>query len=284
MSSTTSKPLYDRLEDQARDWRVVIDQILETESSLIGFGTRGDQPVVLKIIRLPGDEWRSGEMLEAFDGKGVVRVYEHVAGAVLLERLSPGNSLVSMVLNGRDDEATEILADVIQRMAPRPLVNQSATIEDWAKGFERYRESGDNQIPDSLVEDAHRMYLELCESQSSPRLLHGDLHHYNVIFDSDRGWVAIDPKGVLGEIEYEIGALLRNPIDNPELFVQPATVERRLELIASRLNLDHRRALAWGFAQAVLSTIWGAEDGFRVDARNPGIMLAEAIRPMLEQD
>ena len=284
MSSTTASQVEDRFEDQARGWGVVVNQILETESSLIGFGSRGDQPVVLKVIRRPGDEWRSGEVLDAFDGKGIARVFEYVAGAVLLERLSPGNSLVGKVLNGSDDEATEVLADVIQKMSPRQLVKPVVTVEDWAKGFERYSASGDAQIPRSLVEKAHRVYLELCESQSNPRLLHGDLQHYNVLFDSDRGWVAIDPKGVLGEIEYEIGALLRNPYDNPELFAQPATVERRLNRLVSRLNLDFRRALAWGFAQAILSAIWGVEDGFRVDARNPGVMLAEAILPMVEQD
>lgn len=87
---------------------------------------------------------------------------------------------------------------------------------------------------------------------------------------------------MVGEIEYEIGALLRNPYEKPELFAQPSTVERRLKLLASRLSLDFRRALAWGFAQAVLSAIWGVEDGFAVDAQNPGIVLAQVIRPMLE--
>ena len=283
MRSTTTRQLSDRFDDRVRSWRVVIRQTLETESSLIGFGTRGDQPVVLKVIKRPGDEWRSGEMLEAFDGKGVVRVYEYVEGAVLLEQLNPGNSLVGMVLNGRDDEATEILANVIQKMSPRQFVKAPVMVEDWARGFERYSAGGDAQIPGSVVENAHRMYLELCRSQSNPRLLHGDLHHYNVLFDSDHGWVAIDPKGVIGEIEYEIGALLRNPWDNPELFAQPATVERRLKCLSSRLSLNFRRALGWGFAQAVLSAIWGIEDGFRIDARNPGILLAEAIWPMLEQ-
>jgi streptomycin 6-kinase len=162
------------------------------------------------------------------------------------------------------------------------LVKVPVTVEDWAKGFERYSASGDDQIPKSLVDKGHQVYLELCGSQSSPRLLHGDLHHYNVLYDSDRGWLAIDPKGVVGEIEYEIGALLRNPYEKPELFNQPSTVERRLKRLASRLSLDFRRALAWGFAQAVLSAIWGVEDGFAVDALNPGIVLAEAIRPMLE--
>lgn len=282
MRLTTSRQLRDRFEDRLRNWCVVVNRTLETESSLIGFGTRRDQPVVLKVIRRPGDEWRSGEILAAFDGRGVVRVHEYVEGAVLLERLSPGNSLVGVALNGGDDEATEILAGIIQKMSPGQLVEAPVTVEDWAKGFERYSASGDDQIPKSLVDNGYRVYLDLCRSQSSPRLLHGDLHHYNVLFDSDRGWLAIDPKGVVGEIEYEIGALLRNPYEQPEMFAQPSTVVRRLNLLASKLSLDFSRALAWGFAQAVLSAIWGIEDGLAVDAQNPGILLAEAIRPMLE--
>src|ERR1700730_19254772 len=100
MRPTTARQHRDRFEDRVREWSVVVNQTLETESSLIGFGTRGDQPVVLKVIRRPGDEWRSGEILDAFDGKGIVRVYEYVEGAALLERLSPGNSLLGIALNG----------------------------------------------------------------------------------------------------------------------------------------------------------------------------------------
>lgn len=114
-----------------------------------------------------------------------------------------------------------------------------------------------------------------------PRLLHGDLQHYNVLFDSDCGWLAIDPKGVVGEVEYEVGAVLRNPFERPELFLSRPTIERRLEQFTTRLDLDYQRALAWGFAQAVLSAIWEIEDGFAVDTTNPALRLAEVIRPML---
>ena len=284
MESIIAGQLRNRVEERARDWCVVVEHTLQTKSSVIAFGRRGSRPVVLKVLKQPGDEWHSGEILNAFDGKGVVRVYEYVEGAVLLERLSPGNSLVSMALEGRDEEATQILAEIIQRMAALESAKAWATVQEWAKGFERYSASGDDQIPRDLVEKGRRVYSKLCGSQRCTRLLHGDLHHHNVLFDSDRGWVAIDPKGIVAEIEYEIGAALRNPYERPELFASSATVERRLKLFASKLNLDFRRALAWGFAQAVLSAIWSVEDGFAVDARNPSIVLAEAIRPMLESD
>ncbi len=279
-----------RFEDRVRDWRIVVEQILETESSVIAFGTRGQQRVVLKVIKESGDEWDSGRVLDAFKGKGVVRVYDYLGGAVLLERLTPGNSLVNFSLNGKDDEATDILADIIDQMCFQMLgeileseqLKGCATVQQWEKGFDRYKATGDAQIPKQLLEEGHQWYSDLAASQGQPRLLHGDLQHYNVLFDSNRGWLAIDPKGVVGEIEYEIGAILRNPIEKPEVFSSPACIERRLTHLARKLELDFNRALGWAFAQAVLSAVWKVEDGFRIDEiSDPSIRLANAIRPML---
>lgn len=233
--------------------------------------------MVLKVVKQQGDEWYSGEILEAFGGRGFARVYEHTGGAMLIERLRPGNSLVSLALNGKDEEATEILAAVIQKMSSPDVPKRCATTQDWAKGFEFYIATGDNQIPRRLVESAQRVYADLCASQQQTRLLHGDLHHFNVLFDSDRGWLAIDPKGVVGELEYEIGAVLRNPSD---LFASRSTIERRLKQFTNKLDLDFERALAWGFAQAVLSAIWEIEDGFRVEATNSSLRLARIIQPI----
>ncbi len=214
--------MRDRLEERTRAWRVTIENIVETETSLVAFGTRERQSVVLKIVKKEGDEWHSGDVLDAFNGHGVARVHEYIEGALLLERLTPGNSLVNMVLNGNDDEATDILADVMHEMSVevsgREPLKGCATVQDWARGFERYSETGDLQVPGNLIEEAHHWYSYLSASQQHPRLLHGDLQHYNVLFDSDRGWLAIDPKGVAGEIEYEIGAVLRNPTERPDLF------------------------------------------------------------------
>src|SRR4030095_403979 len=104
------------------------------------------------------DEWRSGEIVAPFEGNGMAQVQEHAPGAVLLERLVPGNSLSEMALNGRDEEATDILADVIQRMSARSsstsqleLPEACPTVHDWARGFERYLATGHQQIPKPLV-------------------------------------------------------------------------------------------------------------------------------------
>jgi streptomycin 6-kinase len=272
----------ERVAERIRDWNVAVQSTLETETSLVAFGTRGNQPVVLKVIRQPGDEWRCGEVLRAFDGRGMVRVYEYTEGAVLLEMLNPGTSLAAVALNGRDEEATEIIADLIQRMSPAKSSNGFATAEDWGMGFQRYLASGDNQIPIGLVEEGQHRYTNLCLTQKDVRLLHGDLQHYNILFDIERSWTAIDPKGVVGEIEYEFGAGLRNPNEVPDVFCSREAIQRRLRRYERQSKLDVNRVLEWAFAQAVLSAIWSVEDGFAVDDNHSAIRLSNAIHPMLE--
>lgn len=273
--------LLGRIKQHAREWRVVVEESFETETSVISFVRRDGQSLVLKVVKEEGDEWRAGEVLNAFEGNGVTRVYEHTGGAMLVERLCPGTSLATLALASNDEEATEILAAVIESMSPREPPKGCPTIGDWARGFERYLATGDDRIPRDLVEWGRQLFLDLCSTQSRTRLLHGDLQHYNVLLDSQRGWLAIDPKGVVGELEYETGAILRNPFERPDLFLSLVTIERRLKQLSNKLNLDFERTLAWAFAQSVLSAIWETEDGVEIDASNPSLKLAQVIRPML---
>ena len=116
----------------------------------------------------------------------------------------------------------------------------------------------------------------MCATQRNVRLLHGDLHHYNVLFDHEAGWVAIDPQGPMGEIEFEIGASLRNPLTN---FVEsPRILERRLRTYEDRLKLDAGRALRWAFATTVLGILWPFE---QLDLRAPFGLAARAMHELM---
>jgi len=193
-----------------------------TETSLIGFGTRGDQHVVLKVVRQENsEEWRCGEILRAFDGEGMIQVLESANGAVLLPRLKPGHDLGSLCREGRDDDATEILAAIIGRISKvSSELTWIGSIERLQPDFARFRAGAAGFIPVPFVERAEALFAELSATQREPRLLHGDLHHHNVLFDDTSGWVAIDPWGAIGEIEFEVGASLRNPVDAPHLLPQ----------------------------------------------------------------
>jgi len=269
------------LQAKAVEFNVTLDEIRETSTSLIGFGVRGGVRVVLKITKDDCDESHSGEVLKAYGGEGAVRVYESELNAVLLERLEPGEQLVNLVKHGRDPEATNILAEVIAELANHEAPIGCPTVIDWGRAFDRYLQSGGEQIRREVVEEARDMYDELASSQRHTMLLHGDLQHYNVLFDNQRGWVAIDPKGVIGELEYELNALLRNPIELPDVFANPVTINRRLEKLTTALRLDYSRALGWSYAQSILSAIWDIEDGHRLTPNTPSLLLAATLKQIL---
>ncbi len=273
-----SVSLDTRVDERIVAWRIEIERVVETDRSVIVFGRRNGLPVVLKVVAEDDDERRAGEILRAFDGRGMVRVHEHVDGAVLLERLDPGHSLARLTLRGEDEEASRILARTIQAMSPCMPAFAVPTVRDWGRAFERYAVSGDAQIPVELVAAAQSTYRELCETQGTARLLHGDLHHDNVLFDRERGWLAIDPKGVVGELEFELGAALRNPQARPDLFADRAIVRRRVERLVDELSCDRQRVLSWAFAQAVLSAIWSVEDRDRVESSSGALALARVLQ------
>jgi streptomycin 6-kinase len=274
--------LQARLGDHASRWGVHVDELRETSGSLVAFGRRGDEQVVLKLVKRESDEWRAGDVVRAFDGRGVVRVHAHDAGALLMERLSPRSSLVDLTRRGEDEQATAIVASVVQRMTPGAAPPSCPTVEHWAAAFDRYLASDDHVVDRALVERARETHLALARSQRGVRLLHGDLQHSNVLLDRARGWIAIDPKGVVGEVAYELGAFLRNPVECPETFSDPAVIERRVAQITSAMRVDRRRLVGWGFAQSILSIIWSWEDGESVEPSDPRLELAEQLARLRE--
>ena len=269
-----------RLKQHASAWKVDIDAVVHAPVSLVAYGMRDGTPVVLKVIKDPGDEWWSGEVANAFAGRGMARVYEYAGGALLLERLRPGQPLTRLATTESDDEATSILARLVSTMSPESPPRHVPRVEQWVEGFDRYAQSGDRGIPSGMVADARDVFVDLAASQRGIRLLHGDLQHTNVLYDEERGWMAIDPKGVVGEPEYELGAMLRNPADRPGLFTDQATIARRVDRLTSELRLDRQRIVGWGFAQAVLSAIWDFEDGGAIGSDHPAIALARELRAM----
>ena len=229
----------------------------------VAFVRRRGQDLVLKLMPAGTDEARSDLVLAHWDGRGAVRLLERAEGAILIERAKPGDDLTGLVQSGRDDEATLILCQVMAQLnRPSPAGGGFRTVADWGKGFDRNRAAAVAAgVEAALIDRAEGLFFRLCETQVPPILLHGDLQHYNIVRDAERGWLAIDPKGVLGEPAYETGALLRNPIADQALCADTAVIERRAALIVDRLGYDRGRILGWCFCQWVLSVLWAIEDG-----------------------
>jgi len=219
------------------------------------------------------------EALRLFDGHGIVRLLEADCdqGALLLERLKPGTPLSSLT----DDElATSIAIQVMGQLWKLvPSEHSFPTAAEWAAGLKRLRErfeGGTGPFPVRLVEGAETLFGELIGSMGEEVLLHGDLHHQNILAAERQPWLALDPKGVVGEPAYEVGALLRNPM--PQLLAKPRPeriLARRVDQLAEGLGFERARVVGWGLAQAVLAAWWSFEDHGR--GWEPCIACAEIL-------
>ncbi|WP_330115399.1 aminoglycoside phosphotransferase family protein [Pseudomonas sp. JS3066] len=212
-------------------------------------------PAMLKVAR-DSEEKVGAQVMRWWDGDGAARVYRLESDALLMERATGPGSLMRMALGGCDDEASRIACATIARLhAPRPApAPELVTLEEWFRSlWPAARRQG------GLFGEAAGVARELLGSQRDVVVLHGDIHHENVLDFGERGWLAIDPKRVIGDRGYDYA----NLICNPELatVVQPARFARQIEVIAEASSLGRQRLLRWVLAYAGLSAAWFLEDG-----------------------
>lgn len=268
-------------------WSIrVVEPVEDLSYNYIAPAVRdGGEQVVLKL-GYPNQELITEiDALLLYEGQGAVRLLDadRERGALLLEKLVPGDMLLTI----RDDAAaTRIAARVMRDLwKPAPTGHNFPTVYRWAKGIERlrvYYGGGTGPLPERLVAEAERLFPELLLTMEAPVLLHGDLHHENILRASRQPWLAIDPKGVIGEPAYETGALLRNM--KPDLLAGPDPVQvvsRRVQILCDELGFNRRRVLEWGLAQAVLSAWWSIED--HGDFWQSAIRCAELIIEVIEE-
>jgi streptomycin 6-kinase len=248
-------------------WRISVGPPLRHLSyNYVAPATLTDGEEAILKLGVPNRELTAEiEALRRYDGRGAVRLLagDAAGGALLLERLRPGTPLYDL---HDEDRVTAIAAGVMRRLwRPLPPDHTFPTVADWAAGFGRLRarfDGGSGPFPSSLVARAESLFANLLASSDEPVLLHGDLHHWNVVAATRAPWLAIDPKGVAGEPAYEVGALLRNPWGEPLHPAHPGRVQaRRVAILAERLGFDPVRIAGWALSQAVLSAWWSLEDG-----------------------
>lgn len=255
------------VEDCARRWDISLGSPFGLSFNYVVEATcGGGSPAVLKV-GCPEHEFLTElDALRLIDGRGAARLLaadpEH--RAMLLERLVPGTELAGLTLEN-DEAATSIAASVMRRLwRPLPTDHSFPTVAGWGRGFSRHRAAhagSAGPLPASRLEHAERLFADLCASAGEPVLLHGDLHHFNILAATREPWLAIDPKGLAGEPAYETGALLRNPwgiltgLPNPRRLLR-----RRIDQLSEQLSLDRDRIRGWAIAQAMLAAVWTVED------------------------
>lgn len=228
--------------------------------------TKSGDAVVLKIGFPTNHEFnREIDTLKFYNGAGAIKVlHEDIKNkVVLLERAIPGTRVGD---TRPDSKQISIVSDVIKKIhKPIPFQSNSdlTTLADWAKAFEKYRKKFDvktGPIPRLMFEEAEEIFSQYDNDEKNSFLLHGDLHNDNILL-SERGWLAIDPKGVIGNQEFEIGTYLRNPLaDLPKNSNYKLIERNRILQFSDELGLDRKNVQKWTFANAIISLLWFLED------------------------
>jgi streptomycin 6-kinase len=251
--------------------------------------TRADGSAAVLKVGLPDDGHLAVEAaaLHAYAGRGAVRLLAHdsARGAHLLEQADPGTPASALVPH--DDAAALAALLSVRRELHAATPPPDGVLPDLAelrRSFTRYLSTypGDGPLPRRLVATAARLFDELCSSAPARVVLHGDLHHDNVLRSARQPWLAIDPHGWVGDPGYDLGAILYNPWpDVPDPAVL-ALMPGRLEQIVADGGQPRDRAVAWCFVKAVLSDVWTTEgEGGQVDPVSRATAVARRLEPLL---
>ncbi|WP_228397818.1 aminoglycoside phosphotransferase family protein [Limnobaculum xujianqingii] len=255
-----------RLRDYVTLWQLTEDgKPFYTHSSCLQRVYYGNRLAMLKIP-LSAEERRGSRLMIGWNGQGAAQVLKQDHDAILLEYLSGEQSLLEMAIGGQDDRATRIICQVTNRLHAQQIPSYSGLVSlpEWFKSLSLAVKS-----QSGIFSRAESIACRLFSQPQDTRILHGDIHHGNILDAGERGWLAIDPKGLSGERGFDFANIFCNP--RADIATNPQRFSRRLEIVSETANIECNRLLAWIISWSALSAAWFIEDG-----ENPETPLAVA--------
>ena len=257
-------------EDIKRRWSISSAFLLaDTPSSLVYRVTLDSgEKAVLKELKLRGiGELPGMAFLRWRDGNGAIRLIDSHGMSCLLE--DAGDlTLRQYRLEHGEAACNRIIVDVLGRLhAPSPATLENLTPLDrhFAALFDRSLDGYDTMLREPLG-FARQLALELLGTQDNIKPLHGDLHHDNIVSGGTRGWLAIDPQGLIGDAAYDVANIFGNPLNALPDIIKPARIKALTTLFSQMLGCGEEKILRYAIAHAGLSICWSVEDGTLFDA------------------
>jgi len=240
--------------------------------------TKDDKEVVVKIC-IPGEGFLDElETLRLFKDQGIASLidFDRENGIFILDKVSPGHTLAEL---SDHKEACRHAANVMRNLTiPVPAQTRLPTTKAREENLlETVNQNPDGYGPFSkdTLEKALKVFTYLNRTTEQFWVLHGDFHHYNVLASGEATWTAIDPKGLIGEIEYDLIQYMLNKL--PDQGVHDI-IKTRVEVFTEELNLDQERLILWGYCHTVLATSWTVDDdGSYEDGFYQGVNIFEEL-------
>ncbi|MDV2686046.1 aminoglycoside phosphotransferase family protein [Alkalihalophilus lindianensis] len=243
-------------------WALTIREAYELSINYVATATTKEGTEVVVKICIPGGGFDSEvEALKLFAGRGIVNVIDidEDMQVILLEELNPGYTLAT----SSDDEkaclaAAGVMKDLITTAPTETKILTTKAREENLRNIIDKHAEGVGPLSKQILDQAAKIFTYMNQTTKTHYLLHGDFHPYNILKSED-GWKAIDPKGLIGEVEYDLIQYMLNVL--PEEGIKEVTKER-VDLFTEKLTLNKERLLLWGYCHTVLATAWTVdEDG-----------------------
>ena len=273
---------------QCRDKWDLSDGVMSSNMSLnyIEFTTTADGTTVALKIGVPHSElFTEMETLRLYDGSRSARLMDadRALGAILMQHLKPGTILRQLKDNRQE---TEIAASIISELTvPVPSTHQLPSFSGWVeRAFRLTRTTWDleERMPRDLLDRAEQAFTEILQSSNGDVILHGDLHHENILLDEQGGWTAIDPKGVTGPHCLETGRYLLNFLpENLTMTDREKMVRERVAIFSAELGYSVACIAACGLVDSVLGHCWSFEEENLSDDWNEGVEQIRILERML---
>ncbi|UOR13808.1 aminoglycoside phosphotransferase family protein [Halobacillus amylolyticus] len=242
-------------------WGLTMKNPYELSINYVAPAIRSDGSEVVVKIGLPGVEFNyEHDALIMLDSSGVVRLIDadRDHGVLILEKVSPGTMLAELE---KEDKVCQIASEVMKGLiTPASEGMNLPSTKDREAELALICKDHPNQFGPFLTQTLKRalaVFTYMNKTMVDPKLLHGDFHHYNVLSNGHESWIAIDPKGLIGEVEYDLIQFLMNCLPKDGVF---EVIESRVEKFTKELDLDLHRLLLWGYAHSVLSSVWTVDE------------------------
>ena len=229
------------------------------------------------------DGLRGADFLAWRNGIGCVRLLDRAGTMLLMEHAGKKTLRDHLDVQG-DPDATRIAAEVLLRYHCRSDTPPPASLQPLTRYFASLFIKAEQDRKDGVAgayAEAAALAETLLADQQDIKPLHGDLHHENIMHGA-RGWIVIDPAGLIGDAALDVANMFSNPLDRFDLTRDEARIAGMAEVFAETLGRDVRTILRYAYAYGCLSAAWHDEDGSREDRDNE-LAVATAVHNVLMQ-
>lgn len=250
-----------RIDHAAKKWELGHFEEIYRHPTKAVFSAQSRQfgPVILKIDRNIGQLKSEHHMLAGLSGAYNCKVYayEESAGLLLEERIIPGTVLRR---EASLEKRIRIFSGVFGGI--HLPAEEGGTYLDWLEGICGYCRQ--NPVAEGLADLAVRargVCAEMFGRYPDRVLLHGDLHHDNLLSRTDGSYVMIDPKGVIGPAIMDLPRFILNELDTDHTCPDGEHIREVIRLLGLQTGYPEADIGRLFFMETVLENIWCVEDG-----------------------